>query len=94
LVHLDYSAHLIGLDEEQIWVTHCFDLRTSPAIPAGLSRRQRLRAIERLGQADCQGAPPDAWWSGEQVSMALGMFGNMLAEQLHCPIMADETPIR
>jgi hypothetical protein len=50
-------------------------------------------AIERLGQANRQGAPPDTERAGEQVSMPLGMLGDVLAEQLHCPLVANHAPI-
>ena len=93
LVDLEHAAFRLRLDDGQVRVLHGLHLLAGAAGSAGFSRRGRVGAEQRARESQCQGAASHTGRTGEQVGVAHRVVRDVLPEQIHRPVVSQQTPV-
>jgi hypothetical protein len=71
---------------------HASDQGTRTAASTRLTRLRWLKAVDRLTQAQRQGAAPKSLRPGDEVGMSQALASYMLAQQINRPLVANQIP--
>jgi hypothetical protein len=93
LFYFDHPADTICLDDRQVRMLHALDLAAGSAAQAGFTWSNRLRAVERLGEAQRKSPATNAARTGEQVSMPRASLHDMFSQQSDRPFLSKHLPV-
>ena len=93
LINFDDLRIFLDLDRVEIGVLHFFDPAAGFTFQTGLTGFNWVLTKQSLGQSDSQRGFTQTRGAGQQIGMAGISSQNMLVQQVHCPLVADQMPI-